>query len=563
MSLREDVKNIIRGRISEKQQLIKLNRLGTVAQINPDGTALILVDGQLLSARTLYPMVQGQQAVVLPDNTGNFSAAPTSPAPIPPEPQEPDYFTGGFIRWGIVSGPFAGGLTFVSFQDTGTNSVYSLDFSDLPGYSPLAILTFSPDGTRVAVVFQNNSASRAHIRVYSLGQKLTGTNPVTSPNGTTVFTLTAPLLIDIVRTSIQPTSQASPASSFVADAFITDDTAHVWWMEVQYAPFAVGTGVNGQIVNTVHLFQAIAGGGALEVGHPITTVFFQTTPNSSATTFRAMWSTGNKLLSVLGNGSTPFPGLAGGGIWSPDRFQFLGCIEDPQNGFGSVEGVVVTGTGVAQNNANNQTIGPPSAAIFLGSGHGFTENGYNLVTNSVSVASGGITLVKQSTTFSGDFQAYPGDFPANANFAVGTPPKTPSFSKKFRASPFANIVNRTTGPSNTSFFYQDITSGVNSEGYFLTPPVGHALDAVPVGSVIMLTSSSSGFILDTNSFPGPYLRAITSADGGLTWTADPISKAIKITPGRALNLNTGDTPFPPLAYPANTTAATIKGVSTR
>jgi hypothetical protein len=200
-SLRDKIKQAI------KDQLTGIGwtnpskyRLGVVTALNPDGTCLALLDGNAIQALPTYPVVQGQQVIVVLGDGGTYTVIPTSPAPGIVPLDKPPFFTSPSkfriaafeIDTTVRSGVFP---VYIRLQDSGSNKIYRLVLptpaSPPSNFSQPDCLTLSPDGRYLAYAegfgstgFSNSwptppSTINYRYRIYDLGAgKLQSSGPI-------------------------------------------------------------------------------------------------------------------------------------------------------------------------------------------------------------------------------------------------------------------------------------------------------------------------------------------------------------------------------------------------
>lgn len=263
--INEAIKNMVRAELDNRQSAgTSVNRLGTVSQVNDDGTAYVLVDGRGIQCDMLHPAVVGQQVIVMPSGQGTYKAAPTQPNPNTIVIEPGKFFTGGANR-------FAVGHQFndipgqnemaVDFQDQGSNKIFRLTFPDLlvgdnwtfagsgleidtqidgslngiiqpfHQFSNFFPFAFSEDGAAFAVAFNQLGAPfgftdatprSAKVRLYKIGTNMKSAGDIDPANQ--IFKLDATLIQEITGICAQNTQ--SPTN-------IDDPAAPISWQAYQ------------------------------------------------------------------------------------------------------------------------------------------------------------------------------------------------------------------------------------------------------------------------------------------------------------------------------------------
>ena len=524
-TLRDKIKDVVRDTLSTGAS--SKYRLATIDTINNDGTATAQLDGASLPVSPMYPVVTGQ-SVVLVFSDGAVHAIPTRahPAPIPFE--HPPFFTGGFVRFSGLSA-FSDGI---QIQDAFSPNLYEIDISDLPGYFPVGVGSptglgsysdpvggvFSPDGTRIVVVLLNTTLSLARVRVYHIGPTLTSAGVIDSINK--IFTLKTTLLIDVTRPSNNLGLSGFTGNVWIGRVALTADATLVYWSEVEF----LSPSVNGAPVNHVHLYKAGADGIPVEITPPLTTKFLYPVP--TFVNARSFFNVGLGSLRPLTTTNNLYQEwLFAGELWDPERGQWLAAIDSFQDGFGTLASQ--TGdTPFPHDDPNNPTEGPASVAIIVPTGKPYNFSGWGGILTSGTVPDGGMSIVKQS---SGQFAPYFNSFATQVFGGVGKL----SISRNLRSVLFRNIASPTVKNDFLSIFRSDISTGEISEvkltnSLAADSSLGFGAFSPSFNPLLLLSSLNSGFILDTFT----HLRKVTSTDAGLTYTADPITDALQISPGQ-------------------------------
>jgi len=259
MSFRDEIKRVVREQFLSSAAPSQY-RISTANLINPDGTVNVLVDGKSYIATPLYPIVQGQEVVVIFGDRGAVSAVPTRPNTPDVEIIHPPFFSGGFIR-------FATGL---NLQQAGDNTTYVIDVSDLlPGGSwfgdngtAYPVFTgpkgaFSPDGTQYVIVVSGPSGE-IRIRQYKLGLRLIKTTPINIPNN--IWNVRATLVNDVSRVS----GFSGPSSLGTKIAIIgvwLDSSDNLYWLELQDSRWTLvdPQPPEGTVDTQITLFKLVSG----------------------------------------------------------------------------------------------------------------------------------------------------------------------------------------------------------------------------------------------------------------------------------------------------------------
>lgn len=141
-------------------------RTSRVASINSDGSITSIVDGAQVTATPLYPIVKGQEVVLMFDQQGKISAVPTRPNVNPLVHDHGQYLDGGIIGpLRVVTSITYNGLPGLIFQQQKDSNYYF--YSETGGTIP-GPLAFSPDGTKVTTIIFNNSGG-FYSQVYDIG----------------------------------------------------------------------------------------------------------------------------------------------------------------------------------------------------------------------------------------------------------------------------------------------------------------------------------------------------------------------------------------------------------
>lgn len=507
---REALKGLINDKLNQLQTArTGTNRIGICTQVNSDGSATILVDGQFYTARLLFPIVLGQRAVLMQGGTGDFTAAPTDPAPTPLDPPDHPFFSGQAFRFAGAGGFL--GVTVVRLQDAFNSNVYQLDVSDLvtAGFSNYVSHCLSPDATRLGVIYYNSTTHQAHIRVYTIGLTLSSAGAIDQPNK--IFKLQATVLLDIVRTdNFNQIHTNTPPFVIPGEIFLTSNAKKMYWSEFNAL---LTTVTNGDIMTSTHLYQTDQSLVVTDVVPPLATSFLDGAGIGFVT--RSLFNVGFLSmvpLDTTNNVDLTYIPQTGGGIWSPDDGLWFAAIEDPQSAFANLAGGLYTAS-----------TGPAAAALIqpTGAAYSFNTGGGPVGT----VASGGMSIKKQSA---GDF--WPSASPPSVSGALA---QSVSFGKSFRSIAFHNLLNGSTLEDFLRIFYEDgsgnlaearLTNSLAADSTLWNPFNTNVLT-----TLIILTSKTGGYLLDGNGG----LRKLSSTDAGLTFTADPASAALPISPGTA------------------------------
>jgi hypothetical protein len=269
-------------------------RLAVCSAVNDDGTVLTTVDGNEVTAFPLYPIVLGQNIMLIfGDIAGKVSAVPLRPAVPAPDLIHPPYFTGGKSRTATIH-QLGGSLplpptanTSVDFQDQGDTRVYRLSFPDLPSQwtlassigpqstgfaaAPYAGVTLSADGSYACVVlwdgtqFESTSViGNYKLRLYNIGAKMQSTTVLDSDNN--VYQMEATLVEEY--DGIYNNIVSLPSSiggqfvnylemNFPVDTFISTGNK-MYWLEAYTMVFVSNGSVS--MGTPLNLFQAPPGG---------------------------------------------------------------------------------------------------------------------------------------------------------------------------------------------------------------------------------------------------------------------------------------------------------------
>jgi hypothetical protein len=229
--LREEVKKSLREVMIQQSGV---NRIGHVSSVSGD-TAFVLVDGTIVGAAMKYPVVQGQEVLVMPVGA-SLVAIPTSPVGISPTPTHGDYFTGGLFRFLINE--YTISRLASRFQDAGDRSVYRLE---VPAYPDAEAVVFqrilSDKGTHYAYCAQLPESNQFLIQSYKLGQKLISDGDIDA--GNKIYKLKATLLQSALRTYTLDPVTSNPLGPNAISVYITEN-GDLWALEIQDSD-AVGT----------------------------------------------------------------------------------------------------------------------------------------------------------------------------------------------------------------------------------------------------------------------------------------------------------------------------------
>jgi hypothetical protein len=277
---RNALKKLVHDELEKRGQLGGY-RIGTVTEVNDDGTVTFSIDGTGAAAVAVLPVIVGQEVLVVPDRTGGYRVAPIK-ATVPTPFDQPPFLAGGFMRFFGLNSNFGGNGAFL--QDAFSSNVYQILAPDLVGYIPRGGC-LSPDGTRCCVVWWNSNfegefqlTPDVHYRVYDLGSALSGTKTDTVG----LFTSKAMMLFEVVRNLYNwtivglPTLPYSIALADTHDAgFLTDtvcsldnDKLNLYWAELQLLPESLSTGgddsgfdppllPNGTPTQNINLFKFV------------------------------------------------------------------------------------------------------------------------------------------------------------------------------------------------------------------------------------------------------------------------------------------------------------------
>ena len=235
--IRDYVKDIVRDTITDRRSSGMLGRIGTVANVNDDGSIDVSIDGTNVNCTTSYTLTQGMQVLVMSTDGGTRTAVPTRPITQPDAIVAPQFFSGGFMR-------FANGLYI---QEAGDSKVYLLDTSDWPvGISPV-ITSFSPNGKRIAVFGMNSSSISplSMYRMYDIGQSLTSTGEIDPVHQ--IFGLKATLLISTTRPINNTFTPVTPNPIFRPNPPVVDNDT-IFWSEFIFANRSLGAGEANETV---------------------------------------------------------------------------------------------------------------------------------------------------------------------------------------------------------------------------------------------------------------------------------------------------------------------------
>jgi len=218
MTVRESLRDLIREEL-RSQSSVQGARIGIVSLVNSDGSAVVMVDGKGVTADLLYPVVKGQQVVLVPGDAGKFSCAPTLPNASEVVLEQPPFFAEavGLLRFFVdESGLIAPTDTPTwRFQDQKSRKVYRQTLVDLADATFLeGGFNLSPNGQKFSVFVTISGQSKYVIRSYDLGTKLTDNGVIDLPNE--IYVLKATLLESIVVSGIS-LSTNKPQDSFVDD----------------------------------------------------------------------------------------------------------------------------------------------------------------------------------------------------------------------------------------------------------------------------------------------------------------------------------------------------------
>lgn len=220
-----DLKSAIRNLVRQEYQktttgVSNANRLGVVSLVNSDGTAAIMVDGQLVTATTLYPCVPGQQVIVMPAG-GIYKAAPISPNAPAVEIIHPPFFSGEanpIIRvLGLAPNnpPPGTGYADIFIQQFGDAKLYRGDTSTPELFNFLQPVAMSPTGRYAVGGLQQDFGPPTTYVFVTIDL---GTSPFSSSNlidaGTKTYDITSFLISKIVTpactfTTIYPSGIAT------------------------------------------------------------------------------------------------------------------------------------------------------------------------------------------------------------------------------------------------------------------------------------------------------------------------------------------------------------------
>jgi hypothetical protein len=200
MTIRDQIKKIA-AEVYLAQGSPPKYRMGTVSQMNSDGTCNIMIDGASVQAAPLFPMVKGEQVVVMRGSDGSWTASPIrAHAPIVPF-EHPPFFTGGGFRVAAVVNALANGGTpplgsrdgDLMIQESGNSKVFLVPSGAVNAFvapfggnaSNLIDWSFSPDGQYVAFLWADlsNTVNNYSVGVYQIGKaRLSSTVQIGAPN---------------------------------------------------------------------------------------------------------------------------------------------------------------------------------------------------------------------------------------------------------------------------------------------------------------------------------------------------------------------------------------------
>jgi hypothetical protein len=489
MTIKDQVKQIIREVVSSRGTNSQY-RLGTVQAVNGDGTCAVMIDGNAVSATPLYPLVLGQQAIVVFAPDGSASAIPTSPNTAQVEFTPPPFFTGGVLKF--AAGP--------QIQQAFSSKIYQILASDLVGYQDLGSW-FSPDGTRIVVIWGKSGNSDVHYRVYDIGQSMASTATIDPVNQ--IFQAKATLLFEIIRTlnwgdwaHSPPIANIMPEPAANFDNFtgivnspviaaLDNDPNQLYWAEHQSVDTLLsGLGDPVEIVST---YKLDVNKNPVLMGK--WTVAFVGQPGSSSA---------SAIRSVFYLGEVGIRGVAFGtpsGFFDPATTEiFTQAISNP---FGT----------------DNILTFPPYTPLVYGI---LTPSGA-----SYSVpASGGFSA---TTVPNGPNVVFNSGIQSNVDQVNPSHHWPPSRMKKFNAMLFA-------APPNDfiNIVYEDTKTLVKTLAKF-TNPISTSGNTLNGDCLFLMSSQTKGLLIDSRG----HVRKAVSTDGGATFTIDTdTSKYLRISPGQ-------------------------------
>ncbi|SRR6266576_610852 len=201
MTLRDQLKQVIKRELLSRGIGSKY-RISNVVTLNSDGTCLTFLDGVGITATPLYPVVSGQEVMLIFGDAGKVSAVPTRPNTPQVDVIHPPFFSGGPIKFRYAAFEFGGSSNSVRIQDSNSNKVYRLILPDtaLPGLIILLSLTLSPNGQYLAYTESSNGGSGNTVnfayRIYKLGATLQSSGAI--PGVTNGFFLNASLVSEFL-----------------------------------------------------------------------------------------------------------------------------------------------------------------------------------------------------------------------------------------------------------------------------------------------------------------------------------------------------------------------------
>ena len=199
-SFKDKLKDLIKQQITSSTGTTNSSkyRLGTVSLLNDNnlaleevasnknGTCMVSVDGISINAFPLYPVVVGQEVVLIFGDAGKISAVPTRPSTPQIDIIPPPFFSGGKLRFVIDETQNIAPLTSVilRFQDQGSRSLFRFIIPDITGNNLANVVKFSKNARLFAVLSEDFGSpnSDTWLKSFSLGQSLTSSGDIDKEN---------------------------------------------------------------------------------------------------------------------------------------------------------------------------------------------------------------------------------------------------------------------------------------------------------------------------------------------------------------------------------------------
>jgi len=240
-------KRVIRDQLAQIQGTSPTNLVGTVATVNADGSVMVSAsDGTQYKATPMFPLVPGQQCILVFAGQGVASAIPTSTNPAAVQVIHPPFFTGAAgMRFASTNfGSLPGGVPYTAndclVEDNLSAKVFLVHTGISSAWAVIAA-AFSPAGRYLAFMartaFGGVNVSNVVITLIDLGSAPFDGPVLSAPDN--LYLLERAVVLYTVTQNFAPLQTGLSSSNGYGSIQVTD-TGVLYWLPSLYSSSGAG-----------------------------------------------------------------------------------------------------------------------------------------------------------------------------------------------------------------------------------------------------------------------------------------------------------------------------------